>query len=47
MGGLVGEFELSGDALTRFYPLLLKGEETHVGKGTSMGLGSYEVVLLA
>lgn len=42
MGGLLGEFELAGD-LDLFWPYLWLGQWTHVGKGTSMGLGAYRI----
>ncbi|MFZ4502974.1 MAG: CRISPR system precrRNA processing endoribonuclease RAMP protein Cas6 [Methylovulum sp.] len=42
MGGLVGSFTLSGE-LHEFWPYLWLGQWTHVGKGTSMGLGIYTI----
>jgi len=42
MGGVVGEFVLRGN-LAPFLPFLKIGEFAHVGKGTSMGLGRYEI----
>ena len=45
LGGLVGSFELSGDSeiIQKFLPLLKIGEWLHVGKGTTFGLGKYQV----
>lgn len=43
MGGLIGEFALDGDDLNPFWPYLWMGQWTHVGKGTSMGLGQYTI----
>jgi len=42
MGGLLGDFPLSGD-LAPFWPYLWLGQWTHAGKGTSMGLGRYRI----
>jgi len=42
MGGFVGSITFEGD-LKPFLPLLLLGEYVHVGKGTSFGLGKYEI----
>jgi hypothetical protein len=42
MGGLVGEITYKG-AMRAFEPFLGAGEILHVGKGTSFGLGKYEV----
>ncbi len=43
MGGILGSVTFSGD-FAEFMPYLLLGEHLHVGKGTSFGLGKYEVV---
>ncbi len=45
MGGLLGEIVLSGPGLEPFWPYLWLGQWTHAGKGTSMGLGRYRVVV--
>lgn len=42
MGGFVGEITFEGD-IGPFMPLIQAGEVLHVGKGTSFGLGKYEV----
>jgi CRISPR-associated endoribonuclease Cas6 len=42
MGGFVGEITFEGD-IKPFMPLIRAGEGLHVGKGTSFGLGKYEV----
>lgn len=42
MGGLMGSFAVQGD-LQPFWPYLWLGQWTHVGKGTSMGLGAYRI----
>ena len=44
MGGLIGEFALDGGEIGPFWPYLWVGQWTHVGKGTSMGLGQYIIV---
>ncbi|MBI3950574.1 MAG: CRISPR system precrRNA processing endoribonuclease RAMP protein Cas6 [Acidobacteria bacterium] len=45
MGGFVGEMEVTG--LDRdFLPVLALGELLHVGTGTTMGLGRFEVTLI-
>ena len=43
MGGLVGWIRLAGAELVPFWPYLWLGQWTHVGKGTSMGLGKYRI----
>jgi CRISPR-associated endoribonuclease Cas6 len=42
MGGFVGSITFEGD-LKAFLPFILLGEYIHVGKGTSFGLGKYEI----
>jgi hypothetical protein len=44
MGGLVGGVELDLAGWPELWPYLWLGQWTHAGKGTSMGLGCYEVV---
>jgi hypothetical protein len=41
MGGLLGELTLQGPGLAALWPLIWLGQWTHVGKGTSFGLGWY------
>ena len=43
LGGLVGEVEFAGE-WAPFLPLLRLGTDLHVGKGTSFGLGRYEIL---
>lgn len=43
MGGLMGEITFKGD-LETFWPFLKLGQWVHVGKGTSFGLGKYEIL---
>lgn len=43
MGGLTGDFELDGKEIAPFWPYLWLGQWTNAGKGTSMGLGKYEI----
>ncbi len=43
MGGWIGEVTYRGD-FSELYPYLLMGVDLHVGKGTSFGLGQYEIV---
>ena len=42
MGGFVGEITFKGN-LGKFLPFIMLGEYIHVGKGTSFGLGKYEI----
>jgi CRISPR-associated endoribonuclease Cas6 len=42
MGGFIGSITFEGD-LEKFMSFLLLGEYIHVGKGTSFGLGKYEI----
>lgn len=42
MGGFIGEVTFEGD-IEPFMPLLRAGEILHAGKGTSFGLGKYEI----
>ncbi|MFA4910033.1 MAG: CRISPR system precrRNA processing endoribonuclease RAMP protein Cas6 [Desulfobacteria bacterium] len=44
MGGFLGEITFGGD-VAPFFPLIMAGEVLHVGKGTSFGLGRYEMRL--
>lgn len=43
MGGFIGSITLEGN-FEPFLPFLLLGEYLHVGKGTSFGLGKYEIL---
>lgn len=43
MGGLVGTIELNMQGLEAFWPYLWLGQWTHIGKGTSMGMGAYSI----
>jgi hypothetical protein len=47
MGGLVGSTVVELEAGDEFWPYLWLGQWTHVGKGTSMGLGRYTLEILA
>ena len=43
MGGLLGTISLNMKGLDDFWPYLWLGQWTHVGKGTSMGMGAYTI----
>ena len=43
MGGVMGFVELSMQDLEDFWPYLWLGQWTHLGKGTSMGMGAYQI----
>ncbi|WP_353683955.1 CRISPR system precrRNA processing endoribonuclease RAMP protein Cas6 [Thermodesulfovibrio sp. 3907-1M] len=43
LGGVIGEITYEG-SLAPFIPFLKAGEILHIGKGTSFGLGKYEIV---
>jgi CRISPR/Cas system endoribonuclease Cas6 (RAMP superfamily) len=43
MGGFTGSIVFKGD-FEKFIPFLILGEYIHVGKGTSFGLGKYEIM---
>lgn len=43
MGGLLGTVSLNMQGLDDFWPYLWLGQWTHVGKGTSMGMGAYTI----
>lgn len=43
LGGLVGEFDVNLESAPELWPYLWIGQWLHAGKGTSMGLGRYEV----
>jgi hypothetical protein len=46
LGGVMGEWQLSGD-LTAFFPALYLGQWLHLGKEIVFGLGRYELVSIA
>ncbi len=46
MGGVMGSVYLEMSDLECFWPYLWLGQWTHVGKGTSMGMGAYKIVAL-
>ncbi|MEQ1531592.1 MAG: CRISPR system precrRNA processing endoribonuclease RAMP protein Cas6, partial [Methylococcales bacterium] len=43
MGGLLGTAQLDMSGLEAFWPYLWIGQWTHIGKGTSMGMGAYTI----
>jgi hypothetical protein len=43
MGGLTGAVDLDGSQLADLWPYIWLGQWTHAGKGTSMGLGRFEI----
>jgi CRISPR-associated endoribonuclease Cas6 len=43
MGGFIGKVSFEGD-LAEFMPFIELGEILHAGKGTSFGLGKYEIL---
>jgi hypothetical protein len=43
LGGIVGRVEYYGD-VNPFFQILKAGEILHIGKGTSFGLGKYEII---
>ena len=43
MGGFVGTIVYGGEMLKEFWPLIVAGEILRFGKGTSFGLGKYEI----
>jgi hypothetical protein len=43
MGGVVGTLQLNMAGLENFWPYLWLGQWTHLGKGTSMGMGAYSI----
>jgi len=46
MGGLLGSFELKGEAWRAFWPWLWWGQYLLVGKGAVMGMGEYQITPL-
>ena len=44
MGGIVGTLTLEGPGIQALWPMLWLGQWTHLGKGTSFGLGRYRVL---
>jgi CRISPR/Cas system endoribonuclease Cas6 (RAMP superfamily) len=44
LGGVTGWVEVALAGYEEFWPYLWLGQWTHAGKGTSMGLGRYEIV---
>ncbi len=47
LGGIVGQWILSGPPLAPWWPLLWWGQWLHAGKQTSMGLGQYRLEIIA
>ncbi len=43
MDGIVGSFTIQGDDLAPFWPYLWLGQWVHAGKGTTMGLGHFQL----
>ena len=43
MGGLLGQFTLTGEHLSAFWPWLWLGQYSHAGKACTMGLGQYRI----
>jgi hypothetical protein len=43
MGGVVGTLQLNMAGLENFWPYLWLGQWSHLGKGTSMGMGAYSI----
>ncbi len=43
LGGFKGEIKFEGD-ISDFMPLIMLGEQIHIGKGTSFGLGKYGII---
>ncbi len=43
LGGFVGEIRFEGEALQELLPFVCAGELLRLGKGTSFGLGKYEI----
>jgi len=44
LDGIIGQVTYKGD-FTEFVPLLLLGEQLHIGKHTSYGFGEYKIIL--
>ena len=43
MGGLLGSLNITSPGLAQLWPWLWLGQYTHLGKGTSLGLGRYQL----
>lgn len=43
MGGIMGEIIFQGD-MKEFFPYILLGEQLHIGKGATFGLGRYRII---